>query len=81
MTPMKTKSVWTKPLFEDKLGEIRTNIASAMIGRTVSLLVNAKTIANGMVAGVIVEAGAPKIIVNGHFYDLDKVLTVTTGLN
>ena len=74
-------TVSTKPLFKDKLGEIRKNIASAMIGRTVSLMVNAKTIANGMVAGVIVEAGAPKIIVNGHFYDLDKVLTVTTGLN
>ena len=81
MQPNTQTTVATKPLFKDKLGEIRKNIASAMIGRTVSLMVNAKTIANGMVAGVIVEAGAPKIIVNGRHYDPDQVLTVTTGLN
>ena len=77
-----TKSnVRTKPLFEDKLGEIRKDIASAMIGRTVSLLADAKTIARGMVAGVMVEAGMPKVVVNGHSYELGRVLTVTTGLN
>ena len=81
MLPSKKTTARTKPLFEDKLGEIRKNIASAMIGRTVSLLADAKTIAHGMVAGVMVEAGIPKIVVNGHTYDLGRVLTVTTGLN
>ena len=81
MIPSKKSTVRTKPFFDDKLGQIRKNIASAMIGRTVSLLADAKTIAHGMVAGVMVEAGMPKIVVNGQSYDLGRVLTVTTGLN
>jgi len=81
MIPSTKSTVRTRPLFNDKLGEIRKNIASAMIGRTVSLVADAKTIARGIVAGVMVEAGAAKIVVNGHHYDLDRVLTVTAGLN
>jgi len=81
MIPSKKSTVRTKPFFDDKLGQIRKNIASAMIGRTVSLLADAKTIAHGMVAGVMVEAGMPKIVVNGQSYELGRVLTVTTGLN
>ena len=81
MIPSTKSTVRTKHFFDDKLGQIRRNIASAMIGRTVSLLADAKTIARGMVAGVLVEAGTAKIVVNGHRYDLDRVLTVTVGLN
>ena len=81
MRPTTKSEKRTKSLFNDDLGEIRKNIASAMIGRTVSLLADAKTIAHGMVAGVMVEAGMPKIVVNGQSYELGRVLTVTTGLN
>ena len=66
-----------KPLFEDELGDIRKNIASSMIGKIVSLSSNARIIARGMVVGVMVETGLPKIVVNGHRYGLNQVLSVT----
>lgn len=66
----------TKPLFEDRLGEIQTNFASAMIGKTVSWMADAGTIAHGLVAGVLVETGTPKIVVIGRRYNLDRILTV-----
>ncbi len=65
-----------RPLFRDRLGEIQKDIASAMIGKTVSLMAGARGIAHGMVAGVMVETGTPKIIVNGRRYRLDQVLSV-----
>ena len=65
-----------RPL-EDRLGEIRTHIACAMIGKTVSLMADARTVARGMVAGIMVETGIPKIVVNGHGYQLNQILSVT----
>jgi hypothetical protein len=66
----------TKRSSKDRLGEIRKNIASAMVGKTVSLVADARTIARGMVAGVMVETGTPKIVVNGRSYGLNQILSV-----
>lgn len=66
----------TKRPGANRLGEIRKNIARAMIGKSVSLMADARTIARGMVAGVMVVRGTPKVVVDGHSYDLDQILSV-----
>jgi hypothetical protein len=58
-------------------GVVRKNIARAMVGRTVNLLVNAQTVAHGVVSGVLTEAGMPKLVVDGMRYDLNQILTAT----
>ena len=60
-----------------RFGAVRKNIARAMIGRTVDLLVDAQTIAHGVVTGVLTEAGMPKLVVGGMSYDLNQILTAT----
>jgi hypothetical protein len=47
-----------------------------MIGCAVDLLVDATHIAHGVVTGVLTEAGKPKLVVDGHRYDLNQILTV-----
>jgi len=64
---------------EDSLRGIRKNLASAMVGSTVDLLSDRHTIAHGIVSGVYMASGAPKIVVNGRTYDISQVLTATTG--
>jgi hypothetical protein len=66
-------------LFEDKLGTIRKKLARAMVGSTVDLLADGHTIAHGIVTGVFMTAGTPKIIVNGQTYDISQVVTSTSG--
>ena len=61
----------------DELNFIRKNMAGAMIGRTVDLIGRGHRLTHGIVTGVLVEAGLPKIVVGGHSYELDRVLTVT----
>jgi hypothetical protein len=62
----------------DSLGVVRNKLAMALIGRTVEVLADARTIAHGIVRGVLLTDGAapPKILVNGAKYDMDRVLTV-----
>lgn len=67
------------PLLEDKLGDVRKNLATAMVGSTVDLLASSRTVVHGMVTGVLMVAGTPKIVVNGHTYDINQVLTATTA--
>lgn len=55
---------------------VRHKIARAMVGSTVSLIINTKTIVHGVVRGVLSDAGIPKLLVNGDHYDLDQILTV-----
>jgi hypothetical protein len=50
-----------------------------MVGSTVDLLSDHHTIAHGIVAGVYMASGAPKIVVNGRTYDVSQVLTATTS--
>jgi hypothetical protein len=61
----------------EDLGGVRRKLAWAMMGKTVDLLADTRTIAHGIVAGVLIEAGMPKLVVNGLRYDLNQVLTVT----
>jgi hypothetical protein len=60
-----------------QLDTISTHIANSMLGRMVSVRSGAQAPAHGMVSGVLLDNGAPKIVVNGASYDLRQVLTVT----
>jgi hypothetical protein len=60
---------------DHEIGDIRQHIACSMIGRTVSLIINTSVVKKGVVAGVVVDSGATKVIVNGSHYDLSQVLT------
>lgn len=66
-------------MLEDKLGVIRKKLAKAMVGSTVDLLSEGHTIAHGIVTGVFVTSGTPKIIVNGQTYDISQVVTSTAA--
>lgn len=56
---------------------IANHLASGLVGQTVSLLNRSHRISHGVVAGIIQQAGRPKLIVNRHEYDLSQVLSVT----
>ncbi len=57
-------------------------LASALIGRTVDIVSSANSIAHGVVTGVLLDAGKPKLVVAGVPYDLNRVLTaIPTPLN
>jgi hypothetical protein len=58
-----------------RLKAARLDVANSMIGRSVSLLVDARKIARGTVVGVMLDAGVPKIVVNGACYDPRQVLS------
>jgi len=51
--------------------------ANGMLGRTVTLQVDANTLASGVVQAVQLLGGTPKIVVNNTPYDLNQVLTLT----
>lgn len=56
---------------------IPSHLALALVGQTVSLLDRAHKVAHGVVAGVLMEAGRPKLVVDRVEYDLNQVLSVT----
>ncbi len=60
-----------------QLGEVRQHLAEAMVGKTVDLL-SGRAVAHGVVSGVMLLAGNPKLLVNGRTYDLNQVLTAST---
>ena len=51
--------------------------ANALIGRTVQLQVGNQAAVSGQVTAVQLEEGTPKLVVNGHTYDLSTVLGIT----
>jgi flagellar basal-body rod modification protein FlgD len=51
--------------------------ASAMLGREVNLQVDKDTIVHGVVSAVNIEAGMPKIVVNGQAYAMSSLLSVS----
>jgi hypothetical protein len=59
------------------LDSIRRQMATRLIGRTVDVLSTAKTVAHGVVTGVLSEAGVDKLVVGGVEYHLNQLLTVT----
>jgi hypothetical protein len=63
----------------NKLEVIRKNLARAMVGSTVDLLADSHTIAHGIVSGIMMVSGSPKIVVNGQTYDINQVVTATTS--
>jgi hypothetical protein len=74
-------TVASRPSFETRLAPIRKKLARAMVGSTVDLLADSDSqiIAHGIVAGVSIVSGNPKIVVNGRLYDMEQVLTATTS--
>jgi hypothetical protein len=66
--------VTTSP--DSQLGEVRQHLAQAMVGKTVDLL-SGRVVAHGVVSGVMLLAGNPKLLVNGRAYDLNQVLTAS----
>lgn len=56
---------------------IPNHLALALVGQTVSLLDRAHKVAHGVVSGVLMETGRPKLIVGRVEYDLNQVLSVT----
>jgi hypothetical protein len=65
------------PLARPGLSLIRTRIAAAMVGQAVDVLVEAGKTVHGVVSGVQLEHGTPKLLVAGTPYDLDQILTAT----
>ena len=57
---------------------LKTLQANSMLGRQVTLQVDPQTTAQGVVSGLQVDSGTPKIVVNGNTYDLSQVLTIST---
>jgi flagellar basal-body rod modification protein FlgD len=54
--------------------------ANNLLGKTVSLQLDDDLTTGGTVDSVQIEAGTPKLIVNGQKYDLNQVLTITPSL-
>ncbi len=54
---------------------LHRHLARALIGQSVELLVDAHTIVQGIVSGVLTEAGHPKLVVDGSRYELHQILT------
>jgi hypothetical protein len=59
-----------------EISSVRQHLAEAMIGKTVDLL-NGRAVAHGVVSGVMLLAGNPKLLVNGRAYDMEQVLTAS----
>jgi len=51
--------------------------AADLLGRQVGLQVDAKTTAQGVVTGVDVSTGTPRIVVNNQSYDLGQIISVS----
>ncbi len=51
--------------------------ANSLLGRTVEIKVNDSTLTRGLVTNVHVEAGTPKVEVDGRRYDLSQLLTIS----
>lgn len=51
--------------------------ADALLGQTVELQKDDKTTARGIVSAVSIDAGTPRVTVDGQNYNLDQVITVS----
>jgi hypothetical protein len=56
---------------------VSLNMAQALVGRSVDLLVGSKKVTHGVVTGVLTEAGKPRIVVGRMSYDVRQILTIT----
>lgn len=55
--------------------------ANGMLGRNVVVQVDGGLVAQGTVTAVQMEAGTPKLVVNGQAYELSRVLSITPAIN
>jgi flagellar basal-body rod modification protein FlgD len=53
--------------------------ANGLIGRSVKLLSADGTVPSGVVTGVQMVSGVPKIVVNGTLYDMSNVLSISAA--
>jgi len=51
--------------------------ANSLVGSTVTLQIDPKTTASGVVSGVVVKNGVPQITVSGQNFNLSQVISVT----
>ena len=58
-----------------------TGQAVALLGHKIQLLDSKNKLITGQVSAVTVEAGTPKITVNGKNYTLDQVVAVSPSVN
>lgn len=56
---------------------VSLNMANALVGRSVDLLVGTKKVTHGVVSGVLTEAGKPRIVVGKASYDMRQILTIS----
>jgi hypothetical protein len=77
MTYMMTHSAASLPRRQFAPNVVSLNMAQALVGRTVDLLVGAKKVTHGVVSGVLTEAGKPRIVVGRASYDMSQILTIT----
>lgn len=54
--------------------------AQALVGQNV-VMATSNGVVQGTVSGVAIEAGAPKVVLNGKTYGLDQVVSMTSGPN
>ena len=52
--------------------------ANSLLGRQVTLQVDAETLTQGTVTAVLMDTGTPQIVVDGNAYNLDQVLMITS---
>ena len=50
--------------------------ADSLLGSTVNIQVDSQTMTNGVVQGVVLQNGTPRILVNGSAYNLSQVISV-----
>jgi hypothetical protein len=77
MTHAITHSAASLPRRQFTPNVVSLNMAQALVGRTVDLLVGTKKVAHGIVTGVLTEAGKPRIVVGRSSYDMSQILTIT----
>jgi flagellar basal-body rod modification protein FlgD len=51
--------------------------ANALLGRQVAVLADTNTLVQGVVTGVALDSGTPKVLVNGTAYNLSQVLVIS----
>lgn len=77
MTHHNTQTGATLPRRQFSPNIVSLNMAQALVGRTVDVLVGTKKVTHGVVSGVLTEAGKPRIVVGRSSYDLRQILTIS----
>jgi ABC-type uncharacterized transport system ATPase subunit len=77
MTHHSTQTGATLPRKQFSPNIVSLNMANALVGRNVDLLVSGKKVTHGVVSGVLTEAGKPRIVVGRSSYELRQILTIS----